>query len=257
MVKLTPHPKKELSNDLSDSIQVQRKQKKLLQHAVCRDMTSYGFPMGAPALSRWENASNMPGAYHIVALSHTLGDEGDLAPYVGVLGENPHQQDIDDLSDAFSRALIRTRLLARRRKRAVRRCPFPVALNMASAGRGYSLNDEGFEMLNMPVSSIPRGADFAVYVNGDSMEPHLHDGELAFIQVCPSLRDGEIGLFTLNDDGLIKLFREEQPDEDELDDYLSSEGVLYKKIVLISYNEKYKPIRVLPGTRLGIVGRVL
>ena len=57
--------------------------------------------------------------------------------------------------------------------------------------------------------------------------------------------------------GYIKAYDEQEPDEDELDDYTDSNGVVHYKPVLISYNEKYAPKPVLPSSRFKICGRVL
>lgn len=36
------------------------------------------------------------------------------------------------------------------------------------------------------------------------MEPEFHDGEYALVQTCPEIEQGEIGIFTVNDNGYIK-----------------------------------------------------
>lgn len=46
-------------------------------------------------------------------------------------------------------------------------------------------------------------ADFAIHVNGDSMEPYLHDGSIA-LGVNRYPRDGEIGAFFLDGGFLVK-----------------------------------------------------
>lgn len=55
---------------------------------------------------------------------------------------------------------------------------------------------------SVPVDSR---ADFAIHVNGDSMEPYIHDGDIA-LGVRRNPRDGETGAFMLDGEFLVKQY---------------------------------------------------
>lgn len=67
----------------------------------------------------------------------------------------------------------------------------------------------------------------------------------------------DVGLFTVDDEGFIKVYEEEEPEENEMDEYADSDGRIRPKIVLISYNEEYPPRYISPNTRFEIVGKVV
>ena len=105
---------------------------------------------------------------------------------------------------------------------------------------------------------MPEGADFAVRVHGDSMEPVLSDGQYAWIRKCTGLHSGEVGLFVLDGEGYIKVYSEQEPDEHFLDEFTDSYGIVHNQPVLISYNsDKYDPIEINPYSTFNIFGRVL
>lgn len=47
-------------------------------------------------------------------------------------------------------------------------------------------------------------ADFAVEVDGNSMEPDYLNGDILLVQSTPTIEVGEVGVFTLNGDGYVK-----------------------------------------------------
>ena len=77
--------------------------------------------------------------------------------------------------------------------------------NRASAGCGYDLNDPDqwreIEVIDTPEA---RQADFAVEVEGASMEPDYHDGDIVYISLASEIPVGQVGLFIQNGKGYIK-----------------------------------------------------
>lgn len=78
-------------------------------------------------------------------------------------------------------------------------------LNKAAAGFGYDLSSED-EWAEITVLDTPqaRSADFAVEVDGDSMEPDFHSGDIALVKLDPDVPVGEVGLFVHDGMGYIK-----------------------------------------------------
>lgn len=86
----------------------------------------------------------------------------------------------------------------------------PFTPNRASAGRGEWLDDLKTYPIRVYADIDSENADFAVQVEGDSMEPDYPDGCLVLVELKDSMKPdhGTVGLFILNGDGYIKQYRE-------------------------------------------------
>lgn len=77
--------------------------------------------------------------------------------------------------------------------------------NKVSAGAGFDLNDpdqwKAIEVIDTPEA---RQADFAVEVEGSSMEPDYFDGDIVYIALASEVAIGQVGLFIQNGKGYIK-----------------------------------------------------
>lgn len=76
----------------------------------------------------------------------------------------------------------------------------------ASAGTGEHLDDEEYESILVKRTPESERADFAVMVNGDSMEGTYSDGDILLVESTPRINSGDIGIFTVNSDGYVKEF---------------------------------------------------
>ena len=126
-----------------------------------------------------------------------------------------------------------------------------------SAGTGAFLDEGNYEMVSFPENAVPPDADFGVRVSGDSMEPVYHDGQIVWVQKCETLSVGQVGIFVYDGEGYIKRYGEQQPENDSVDAYIDSYGVIHMQPVLISYNRNYADKIVRPENQFEIVGRVL
>lgn len=113
----------------------------------------------------------------------------------------------------------------------------PYAYDLAaSAGVGeYAMDIAHFETVGL-TEPPPRGADFLIRIDGDSMEPKYSHGDKVYIKRQDAVNEGEIGLFYL--DGNV---------------YIKKQG--YNE--LISLNPKYDPIPVSEYSASKCFGRVL
>lgn len=68
-------------------------------------------------------------------------------------------------------------------------------LQSATAGYGDFNDDASYDMIDL-VKRPPVGTSFIIAVNGDSMEPTYHDGDLLFVRAQERVQLGDIGLFT-------------------------------------------------------------
>ncbi|TFI67836.1 hypothetical protein CKN63_03280 [Carnobacterium divergens] len=89
---------------------------------------------------------------------------------------------------------------------------------------------------------IPEGADCAILIQGDSMEPLIKDGEIVFYRRQEDIENGEIAIVEINGDGVTckKVYF----------------NVEEETIILKSINEKYQD-REISDEDIRIVGKVL
>ena len=84
--------------------------------------------------------------------------------------------------------------------------------NKVSAGIGYDLNfnsDDDFKNIEVLDTPEAESADFAVTVEGESMSPDFHDGDIVLVKQQDNIDIGQIGIFTIDGDGYIKEYGED------------------------------------------------
>ena len=75
-----------------------------------------------------------------------------------------------------------------------------------SAGPGVYLDDTASEEINIPDNDKTQTADFALRINGDSMEPRFHDGDILLVEDSNYVEVGELGIFILDGNGYFKKY---------------------------------------------------
>lgn len=105
-----------------------------------------------------------------------------------------------------------------------------------SAGTGIYLNDSYKEEIEVERNAITECTDFALRINGDSMEPRYHNGDVLLVREQSSVEQGECGIFILNGEGYFKKLGRNQ---------------------LLSLNPKYRPIPIHEYDTVSCIGKVL
>ncbi|MBQ1363163.1 MAG: helix-turn-helix domain-containing protein [Oscillospiraceae bacterium] len=76
---------------------------------------------------------------------------------------------------------------------------------LVPAAAGYASPIEGEDYENIPLPhGAPANADFCLTIQGDSMEPYIHDGDLAFVKRDAPMKEFEPGIFFVDGDVLCK-----------------------------------------------------
>ena len=75
----------------------------------------------------------------------------------------------------------------------------------AAAGYASPIEGEHYELIPLD-SKAPRRADFCITIRGDSMEPYIHDGDLAYVKRDASLQPFDVGVFYVDGDVLCKQY---------------------------------------------------
>lgn len=110
---------------------------------------------------------------------------------------------------------------------------FPI-LGKTAAGKGI-INGDCKEFIQ--VHEIPKGADFALKVVGDSMYPTIKDGSIIFVKHQESVENGEIAVIDIDGETICKKV------------YINDDGYEFKSI-----NKNYEPIHTKNAK---IIGKVL
>jgi repressor LexA len=97
-----------------------------------------------------------------------------------------------------------------------------------SAGTGVYLDDALAIDISIPDNDKTRNADFALRINGNSMEPKYHDGDIVLVEDTDSVEVGELGIFVLDGNGYFKVYG---------GDRLVSLNSDYGDIILHGYSE--------------------
>ena len=80
----------------------------------------------------------------------------------------------------------------------------PLYRSPAAAGYAAPVFGEDFDYITVD-ETVPRGAEFAVRIQGDSMAPHIADGSVVYVNRDP-LADGDVGIFCVDGDMLCKQY---------------------------------------------------
>lgn len=119
----------------------------------------------------------------------------------------------------------------------------PLYASPAAAGYAAPVFNEDYETI--PVTGqVPGGAELAVRIQGDSMEPYIHDGGVVYVNHDP-LHNGDVGIFCVDGDMVCKQY------------YRDPLGMVY----LFSLNRRRSDADVLlppsSGRSLTCFGRVM
>ena len=246
-------------NTVGKRIAGERRRRGLSQAALAALLADFGVRISLRGYAKWETGETVPNAYQLLAVAHALR----LPEGTDWLGAAPAELNEEGLRklDQYREDLIasgRYKPAAQVEDNAVVWREALFSRLRPSAGPGNFLDEENFEKRLFPADSIPAGADFALCVDGNSMEPVYRDGQLLWIQLCRSLRVGEVGLMSYDGNSYIKVYGEQAPPEELRPFFTDSEGKLFPQPVLISYNrEQYPPLPVHPEKGFAVIGRVL
>lgn len=113
-------------------------------------------------------------------------------------------------------------------------------IGQTAAGSPVSYGDDCNE--EREFKTIPKGAQYALNVKGDSMEPLIMDGSIVFYKEQPNVESGEIAIIEVDGDAV------------------TCKKVVFNyednKVVLKSINKNYEDV-ILSGDQVRIIGKVV
>lgn len=230
----------------SEVLRELRKKHGYLQQDIAARLDELGAPTTKAQVSRWETGLNNPSIDQFIGLCRVYGVKdvygvfgmGDLSD----LEYSLNREGVEKLADyrklliasgLFSPVKLEDRVVPFRRRTA------PMYDIGASAGTGQFLDSDSYEMVEVP-DDVPDSATFGLHVCGRSMEPTLEDGQEIWVQMQPTLENGEIGVFYLDGNAYVKEYRKNE-----------------KGVFLVSHNEEYRPIPIKEYNETRIYGKVV
>ena len=206
------------------------------------DVARRGARRGAPRLRRPEEGSEADTAAVLgVGVTEALPEESapaaEATPITAadlIRGGKAPEETPAAAESAIPRSLLTrsTDLPAGLRRRSIGLYDMPV-----SAGVGEFLADSTrIEDISIPDDPRTAEADYALRINGDSMEPKYRSGDIILIQTADTVEEGELGVFILDGSGYFKKYGGDH---------------------LISLNPKYAPIPLKDFEDVACCGRVV
>lgn len=250
------------SNVIGKKIAETRKRRHMTQNDFIKRLTAYGIEVRQGAIAKWENGITIPTAYQILAIALALNIPDMITEFTGMTCSPDlelNEQGIKKL-DEYRDLLIAS---GKYKPRIPEFAPIrkmktiPTSYIKAAAGAGNFLDDENFEDKEYPESAVPAGTDFALFVDGESMAPIFVNGQVVFVQQCETIKPGQVGIFSIDNEVVIKIYDEQEPDESVREEFTDSNGYVHPQVVLLSYNSEWEPRPISPYQEFHVYGRVL
>ena len=161
--------------------------------------------------------------YNILPIYNQLNDENKVATYE-FASDRLEEQKQENVLDFPKKEKI------------------PTVHNSASAANPTELTYGDTVVEEEEFERVPRNADFAVPIIGDSMEPVIRNGQFVFVKEQPDVEDGEIAIVELDGDGVTckEIYK----------DYEN------QTIILRSINDLYED-RIVSPEQIRIIGKVV
>lgn len=87
--------------------------------------------------------------------------------------------------------------------------PIPIFTQKAAAGFGKEVSDDSIEQPEKKwfyEKHVPYGTEYGIIIDGDSMEPKFHDGQIVFIRLTDDCPDSQYGIFVITDNEETKVY---------------------------------------------------
>lgn len=249
-------------NLIGRKIAEKRKRLRLTQGELIKRLAPYGVEVQQAAVTKWENGMNIPTVYQMIAVCLALNAPEMLADVTDMTALSDlelNEQGLKKL-DEYRELLIasgRFKPVIPDKAASIATIVVPTSYIKAAAGSGNFMDEENFDDKEYPESFVPAGTDFALYVDGNSMSPVYVNEQVVFVQQTETLRPGQVGIFSIDNEVVIKIYDEQEPDESLRDEFTDSNGNVHSQIVLRSYNSDWAPRPITPYQEFRIYGRVL
>lgn len=191
---------------------------------VSKLLTSQGYKASPKTVYSWENGNSRPDIEILMKLCDIYGIKDILRTFGyngykedGSIQLNMHEIDLvekyralDPPGQSHVDSILQWE--TERVQQIEQAASAPAATRMinyyyrlASAGTGQIIFDmPPTKRIEIPAIPEYRKADYAIGVNGNSMEPVYHDGDTLLVEMTDNVEIGEIGIFLVNGESFVK-----------------------------------------------------
>lgn len=196
---------------------------RLAQNKTQQDLASC-IGVSVVAVRNWEHGIKKPSLDMLIALGSALGTSiddllgltHDFRPAGVILSpaETALLESYQALDQYGRKAVDAICAIEKERMYALRKAPHPKVIDIgeaanaseryvphyttpSAAGINVPLDGVDFEMMLVD-NTVPEDADYAVDIQGDSMAPYIHDGDMVFVKKGSNLAIGDIGIFCVD-----------------------------------------------------------
>ena len=250
------------NNEIGSKIAAIRKKRHISQAELARLLAERGVSVQPAAVAKWESGMTVPNAYQLIAVCVSLNVPDMIPEFTGIAKLPDFELNEHGLKklDEYRELLIasgRYKPILAEAAPSNATITIPTSYIRAAAGTGNFMDDENFEDKEYPESAVPAGTDFALFVDGESMSPIYINGQVVFIQQCEAVRPGQVGIFSIDNEVVIKIYDEQEPDDSCKEEFTDSNGFVHPQVVLRSYNSEWKPRSISPYQEFHVYGKVL
>lgn len=224
--------------EIGSVLRESRLNSKMSVEQVSKVLTAQGYKASQKTVYSWENGNSRPDIEILMKLCDIYGIKDILSTFGyngykedGSLQLNMKEIDIiekyrfvsshsPDGASVVDTVLDREYYIAEKMKDHVEKLEDPIHqenlhttevriinyyYRLASAGTGQIVFDmpptKRIEVPNIPEY---RKADYAIGVNGNSMEPVYHDGDMLLVEMTDEIEPGETGIFLVDNESYVK-----------------------------------------------------
>lgn len=216
----------------------------LSQKEVAALLEQNGVHVTNQAISKWETGITQPNASQFLVLCQVLHVDDVLYTFMGrgipatfSMLDQEGQKKAREYIDLLLRSGLYT--AGCEDENVIEFRSLPLYNISVSAGTGQFLDSDDYDLVEVG-SEVPVTANFGVRIAGDSMQPRFIDGQVVWVHQQQTLQNGEIGIFLYAGDAYCKKLSMER------------DGIR-----LLSLNQKYPPIQVLPDREFRVFGKVV
>ena len=239
-----------------------RQKRHLTQGELAEVLAGFGVDVQLGAVSKWEKGTTVPTTYQLIAISLALDTPDIISKFIdpaSIPDIELNEQGLKEL-DEYRELLIASgkyKPVIPEKAANIATVTIPTSYIKAAAGSGNFMDEENFEYKEYPESIVPAGTDFALHVDGNSMSPIYVNEQVVFVQQTETIRPGQVGIFSIDNEVVIKIYDEQEPDESVRDEFTDGDGNVHSQIVLRSYNSDWEPRPITPYQEFRVYGRVL
>ena len=243
-----------------------------LERGITQQDLASAIGVSVVAVRNWERGARKPAMEGIIALGQALRVSADVLLGLPLSNQpksnlvlSPAEKTLLNnyqALDSHGRKAVETLcLLEKERVTAAAKKPAPKVVDFetarksrdrfipryttpSAAGFNVPLDGVDFEMLLVD-DDVPSDADYAVDIQGDSMLPYIHDGDMVYVKKDEELSIGDVGIFCVDGAMYCKQY------------YLDDEG----NLTLVSANPDLKHTNIFlsadSGSSVRLCGKVL